>query len=386
VAEPTPPEPQSLEAMLAQEDKEINALLKQSGLEIPGDDLIADGKVEVQPPPTQTDEPILETAEPEPTPEPEPEPKIEPEPKTEPTPEPEKPPLEVKPEPEKKERVPIWKALRDSERRLKDLEAENARLKSEREVAAKQSRDEFTDDGTPTELDEDPITKVQKEQEKISAQLANQAEAIRQRNIADSIKTDEERFKKDHPDYEPALGHIVVRARERFGLTGDLEDKMQEVLKNNQDVIERVMTMKGIRDPSDDDVYKTAEDIAFAVLFEQERQRFVQRQMARGKSVAQAAYELACSEGWTPQSGDPAPEPVAAPVAAKTETPQQKVARQAKIAVAGQSLAALQNGGPTKGEIVSSKSDFIKMSPQDQDKFIARMEQVDPDWLQKLPD
>jgi len=376
---------QTLDQMLAGEEAEINELLKKAGVDTDPTGIIDNGEAETVPPPAESTTDLqAETAEPIK----EPEPEKPPEPIKEPEPEPE-PPKEAK----RQQPWGVWKTLRDTERRMRELEAENLRLKSQPPPQPRQEQqyDQYeSQQATIDELDEkDPITKLRVEQDEIKRQLAEQIALNQQNRSMTSIQADEMRFKQDHADYEQALGFLTQRARQRMAATGEIEEKMQEVLQKHQEVIQNVLHTKGVQTPTDDQVYQTAEDIAFAILFEGERQRFVGRAQAQGRSVAAAAYQLAQSEGYRtqtveePASAPPPPQKSAADLKADA---QKRVQRQADLAKANQSLSAMQNSGAPRSLMVKTKAEFMRMSPEQQDKLIEQMEEVDPDWHQKLAD
>jgi len=389
MAQPMAGTDESLDAILGREQEEINELLKKAGADIDPTGIIDNGEAEQVPPPATSETDLqAETPEPvEPQKEPDkPEPQKEPEP-VEPAGEPQAQPQEP---PKKREPVPVWKALRDAERRLKEVEAENLRLKSQPAPQPPPQEPQFDEQAVIQELDDnDPIVKLQREHEALKQRLANQETLNEQSRTTQTIIADENRFKQQHPDYEEALGYITQRARQRFGATGELEETMQEVLSKHHNVIDNVLAAKGIPNASDDQLYQTAEDIAFAVLFEQERQKFVARNMKQGKSIAAEAYKLAESEGYkfqavqTPATPPPTPQPTEAD---RRTQAQKRVQQQAKIANANQSLSAMQNSGTPRSLMVKTKAEFMRMSPEQQDKLIEQMEDIDPDWHQKLQD
>jgi len=382
----TPTNESSLDQILGNEDQEIAALLKKAGVE-DTDLLSTDGEAENRPEPKETSRDLhAETPEPvEPVKEPEePEPQKEPE-EVKAAPEPEPVKEEAKPPEPKRERVPTWKLLRDADRRAKALEEENRALKQRFEQPPMQQPDEAIQ-----QLEsEDPIQKIENRLAQQDAEIKAQAEINRQNMLRQQIVQEEVEFKKAHPDYDDAVRFVAQKARGRFAATGELDDMAQKIITEHRDEIEKHLARQGVVSPDDEQFYQTAENLAFAVVFEQERQKFVQRQLQRGRNVAQAAFELAESEGYT------APETAAAPVApvppapSKEDKPseaQQRVQRQANLARANQSLSAMQNSGPPKSLTVKSKTEFMRMTPEAQDKLVEMMEEVDPDWVQKLPD
>jgi len=386
MSEAVPSSDQSLDQILGREDQEIAALLKKAGVEDP--DLIsADGEAETVPPPKQSETDLHAEA-----PEPEKEPEEKP-PAKEPEPEPqeeEKEPAE--PEPPKqearRERIPTWKVLRDADRRMKQLEEENRLLKQQPPPAQPQYQPEEV---AIQELDnQDPLTKIEQRLSQTEGELKAQAEINRQNALRQQITNEENYFKQTHPDYDQAVNFIAQRARNRFSATGELEEQTQTVVSQHRQKIEDILAHQGVANPNDDQFFQVAENIAFAVLFERERQSFVNRQLSRGRNVAQAAFELAESEGYspkvaTPETAPPSPTPSQSKAKEPSEA-QKRVQRQAEIAKANQSLSAMQNSGPARSTTVKSKTEFMRMTPEQQDKYVEIMEDVDPDWVQKLPD
>lgn len=362
-----PSEPLSLDQQFEKENAEIEELLKSQGVDETGE------AEQVPEPEARSEELALSEETPAPEPAPTDTPPAEEIPPAEQTPEPEPLPRDAKDKPRP------WAEKRAAQKKLAETERELAEYKQrEAERLAAEKGD------APEPEFEDPLEKIQKDQKRLEETLQQQVEENRRRAVEQRITQDEERFSRDNPDYKDALNYIGQRARQRFELTGELEDKTQEVLEKFTDQLEGIMRNMGISEPTEADAERVAKDCAFALLFEQERQRFVSRHVAKGLSVAEAAYKLAQAEGYQkPDAAAPAPAPVPAKPAL---TAQQKVQQQAKIAVAGQTLSAMQNAGPAKGIEVRTKAEFMRLTPKEQDIFTEQMEEINPNWLQEMPE
>jgi hypothetical protein len=392
VAEPTvvvpSAEPLSLEQKFAAEDAELTAMLEKQGLAADEGLFATVGEAEKVPAPVQTSE-ALELADPA-----KPDPVVEKEPPADPpvvTDPPADPPVVTDPpadpppvvaEPEKRKPQP-WAEKRAAERKLAETqrELEDLRAKERERQAAAAAEDPALPDF------DDPIEEVKRGQERIEGELKRQAEENRQRDIQNAVTRDEEVFKQVNPDYNDALTFVGQRARQRFEVTGVLDEVADDIMEKHSDYIDQVLKHKGITDPSVEDAENAAKDIAFAVTFEKERVQFVQRAMRRGKSVAQSVYELAVSEGYT-KKAEAAPVVVDPPPAApdkKPATAQERVKRAAQVELAAQSLSAMQQAGKVKLE-VRTKSEYMQLSPKEQDAFTERMELINPNWLETMPD
>ena len=292
---------------------------------------------------------------------------------------------EKKPDPRRE----YWKEMRELKRANKERERELneerlAREKVERDLEEERARRRLeAGDIEEAELD-DPLAKVNKDLEDIKAKQERTAQQLQetqalnqQRSVEAEIEREEERFRADHPDYHDAVDFLVQTQRDEFEETGILDAVTQEMLERSPEVVEQHMQSTGM-----DDEYEAAKDVSFRLMVNEQRKAFVAATRKGGRSVAQAAYNLAKKRGYQAQA--PATEEETKPQAPKPPTAKERVERAKKLEPATQSLSSMQNKGTPVPAQIRTRQQLLDLDPDEMDKYIVEMDAKDPTWDRNL--
>jgi len=304
---------------------------------------------------------LVETPEEPPTEEP---PQEEPPKQEPPSEEParEEPAKETQAPEEKPQHTRPWTALRQAQREKKQLEEKLAQQEAELKKLREAS--------IPAEEEEevDPLTRQQKEIEALRQRVERNEQMSQAARAAQEIDNEEQKFVKEHPDYFDAIRHIEKVHYKEFALTGQLQAKTDELIRDHADVIEQNAQKFKI------DEHEVAEKLAFTMLMDQRKAFFANANRGR---VAESAYELAQTYGYQPQNG-------AAPKQEKEQVSRDRVLRAKEQQALTSSISSMQSSGGGRDRKITSRAQLMALSEAERDAYIDSMDQVSPNWHTEL--
>jgi hypothetical protein len=305
--------------------------------------------------------------------------------------EPEKPAVEVKPAVEAKpketptdeeSRPPAgkaWQKLRAEEKRI--LERQAALDAKERELAQREGREPNKE----PDFESQPADYLKARQDRLDQEFAQERQQLAQerqerqyREYVDTIKTEEGAFVKDHPDYYQAADFLVQKETQRWQRVGLEVVHTQNVLNNARSNDPRFAQLRNQigtlsnnpqilaeaekqgRDPEEMAAWVIARDTHIT----SRRDELATAARARGKSVAEAAYDEAVDWGWNgnPQDGKPK---------AQEDAARARVQQAKDVAAASRSLSDSESAeSAPEVRVLKSRDQVLQLDEESLDALI----------------
>lgn len=289
-----------------------------------------------------------------------------------------KPPEPIAAEPDKKPDGEPWKRLREKDREVKELQRRFDELATKFEAIAKPTKPADGPAKEPT-FDEDPAINLLHRSETAEQRIARiEIEQSRAREL-DTIRTQEQLYSKDHPDYNEAVNHLVLSDLADFHLAGQAAKvaELNQALMNDHPVVKTwVRAITSAQDVTEDEALKR---IADASWIEERRQLLVKTANTTGRPVPELAYELAQRRGYAPKGAAPAaPVAPAAPKPDAAEAARARVQHAKEVSRGGQTLSEM-NTTPAPEQRRFTRAQIHQMTEEE----IDFMNETNPGWYKE---